>query len=147
MDKETLRTKLKEIRAAQEALPGRFWILSAKKFTYEPPRYWDTERNLKIKRIHRKGEHTDDFFWYLNIRPDGAITDFSFYSFSGENDIELNEARVYIRDCEELLSREFAEKVAADYKTKADEFESLMAQEKAICEQIMQIEKEGGAAK
>jgi hypothetical protein len=139
-----LQQALWENYEMQKALAGQFSLWSGKVFTYQPPRYWDDDFSLRVKRVYREGERIDDV-GYLDILPCGTIKYFSFHSFTGETEIELNEARIYVRDCAELLSREFVEKITADFNAKADEFKSLMAQEKILRDRLTEIEKEGGA--
>jgi hypothetical protein len=138
-----LEAKLEEVYRMQLSLPGRFSLRSGKEFTYEPHKYWNRQIILRIERACCKGKSADDL-GYLDILPCGTVKHFSFFSFSGENETELNKARIRLQDCGELLDREFIEKVAADYSAKAGEFETLMNQEKALRERIAKIKKEGG---
>jgi hypothetical protein len=99
--------------------PGRFLLRSGKEFTYEP-RIGYAEIMLIVHRVYREGEERD--FGYLKIGAGGTVKGFAFHSFSGINETELNEARIYLQDCTELLSSEFVEKVVADYKEKFGKF-------------------------
>jgi hypothetical protein len=141
MSKETLQARLKENYEMQSALPGRFSLGSGKQFTYRIGERFGSG-TLHIERVYREGEEFDSP-GSLVITQDGVIQYFTFHSFSGENAIDLNEARIYIRDCAELLSPDFLAKIAADYQSKIDAFAVLEKQEKEIRAAISEIEKHG----
>ena len=137
--KEALQQQLTDNHKTQRALPGHFSLQSGKAFTYSP-RLLANESYLRVERFYRVGERFDDL-GNLEINLDGTVRYFSFSSFSGDKAIELNETRIYLMDCAELLTSEFAAKIAADYEAKKDEFDSLFKSEKAIRDELGKIEQ------
>jgi hypothetical protein len=77
---------------------------------------------------------TRDYHHDLNIeiKADGTVKNYSFFSSSGNNEEEAAETAKYYQACLTLLSKEFRDTVIQDYKNKLASLEALKAEYEAI---------------
>jgi hypothetical protein len=125
-------------KATQE-LPGKFALMSGREATYSAERRWGGQTTLKLQLIWVKGGSRDDFSG-IEYTADGKVADFSFRSFSGRSQEEADGELAYIDQCRELLSVEFAAKVAADYQAKKAEFDRLQEVRDGLWNEMNDIE-------
>jgi hypothetical protein len=137
MNAEALESARIELAAKIQALPQRF-NLNGVDFTWEEKRdfrpYTENgevkvayESNLRI--IPAKGSSLD---YSYEIRADGSVKYYSFFSSGGENNTDAENTLKYYGICCTLLSGDFRNKVVRDYQEKLETLNAFKAEYEII---------------